>query len=313
MRVNGSILLDKNGSLSKISNCSDYLIFDFVSMIEEAYASKDTFYYDSDEWGDFYAKSFSPDDLFWADKQILYSALYISSHPIFVCNPINDANDFDSKPAPRTIGGFKYEGCEVENYVHNKESIEEWHRKWFYDNPDKIEWNETDNGVFPCYNKVIEILREEIKKIKGNSLHLSNLDYQDRIWLERTNIEQLEPKKVVSCFYDFIMSHKDETSERISYAIEIGSEICKINYYHEEKELRRLNKTNKCIKRIFSIKKNGYYQFLSIDVKHGRFELCNDNGEHICEILFSGEKINHSQETDHSIFHVKEWKSIYNK
>lgn len=313
MKVNGSILLDKNGSLSNINNCSDYLILDFVSMIKEAYASKDTIYYDSDEWGEFYAKSFSPDDLFWTDKQTLYSALYISSHPIFVCNHINDANEFDSKPAPRTIGGFKYEGCEVENYVHNKESIDEWHRKWFYNNPEEIDWNGTVNEIFPRHDLIIDVLRAEIKKNKNNSYYISKLDYQDRIWIQNANIDQLKPKEVVSKFYDFIMNHKNQNSEKISYAIEIGSEICKLNYYHHEKELEELNKSNQHIVKIYSIKKEGKYQFLSIDKKHGRYELCDDKGKHIGELMFDGELVNNSQEKNHSISNIDEWKRRYNK
>ena len=66
MKVNGRILLDKKGAFSKINqHNAEYAIYDFASMVKEADESKDTLYYDNDEWGQFHAKCYTPNDSFW--------------------------------------------------------------------------------------------------------------------------------------------------------------------------------------------------------------------------------------------------------
>ena len=55
------------------------------------------------------------------------------------------------------------------------------------------------------------------------------------------------------------------------------------------------------------------YQFLSIDKKHGRFELCDDNGDHLCELMFDGTKVENSQKANHSILHISDWKRTCHK
>ena len=58
MKVNGNILLDKKGSFSNINqHKAEYAVYDFASMVKEADESKDTLFYDSDEWFQFYAKN----------------------------------------------------------------------------------------------------------------------------------------------------------------------------------------------------------------------------------------------------------------
>lgn len=126
-------------------------------------------------------------------------------------------------------------------------------------------------------------------------------------------MECLEAKEVVSKFYSLIMDHKDERGEKISYAKEIGSQICESNYYLHEKELKDMNNGNDRIVKIYSIKKDNKYQFLSIDKKHGRFELCNEKGDHVSEVMFSGELVPNSQDANHSILYIEKWKRIYRK
>ena len=315
MKVNGSILLDKKGTFSNIhQHNAEYAIYDFVSMVKEADDSKDTLYYDNDEWGQFYAKCYTPNDSYWHGLgDIAFTMLLNVSNPVFKPVQIGNTEVFDSKPKPRIHGGFLCKGCSQENYVYDEQSINKWHYQWFCDNPDKIDWSKSVNGTFPCYNKVITILRKELQKLKDNPNSISGLGHLDKLYLASVEIDRLDEKEVVSKFYSLIMDHKNESSEKISYAKEIGSKICELNFYRHEKELEELNKDNQQKVKIYSIKKDNKYQFLSIDKKHGRFEWCDEKGNHICEVMFDGEPVENSQDANHSISHVDDWKRIYQK
>ena len=314
MKVNGSILLDKKGAFSNINqHNAEYAICDFASMVKEADESKDTLYYDNDEWGQFHAKCYTPNDSFWHGLgDIAFTLLLNVSNPVFKPFPIGSTKDFDSKPNPRIHGGFLCKGCSLENYVYDEQSINKWHYQWFWDNPDKIDWSKS-NDIFPRYDKTLEVLRKELQKLKGNPDFISGLEHLEKQYIASVDIDKLSAQEVVSKFYSLIMDHKAESGERISYAKEIGSKICELNYYHHEQELEDLNKCNQQIVKIYSIKRDDKYQFLSIDKRHGRFELCDDNGDHLCELMFDGTKVENSQKANHSILHISDWKRTYHK
>lgn len=315
MKVKGSILLDENGAYSNINqNNVKNAIMDFASMVKEADKCKDTLYYSDDKWGQFHAKGYTPNDPFWHNAgSIAFSMLFNVSNPVFKPIQIRNTNGFDSKPEPKTLGGFWYDGCSQDNYVYNERSINKWHYKWFFDNPDKIDWSKSVNDIFPNYDTVIAILRYELIDLKKNPNSIKGLCYSEKQYLSSINIDELNAKEIVSKFYDLIMNHKDESSEKISYSKKIGSKICESNYYHNEPELVDLNKDNQQIVKIYSIKKDDKYQFLSIDKKHGRFELCDSKGDHLSELMFDGTPVDNSQKADHSIHHINEWKRIYKK
>lgn len=315
MKVNGSILLDRQGSFSKINQYNiNTSILNFAYMVKEADDCKDTLYYDSEEWMQFHAKSYCRRDPYWNGVgDIEFSMLFNVSNPVFKPVQIGSREDFNSKSMPRTLGGFLFEGCSEENYVYNKHSIIQWHSQWLRDNPDKIDWSKSVNGIFPCYDKTIAILRNELQKLKDNPYCIKGLEYVDRKLLASIDLESLDSKEIVSKFYSLIMDHKDESGEKVSYAKEIGSQICESNYYHHEKELELLNNANDSIVKIYSIKKGDEYQFLSIDIKHGRFEWCNEKGDHISEVMFDGESVANSKDVNHSILNVEKWKRIYDK
>ena len=315
MKVNGNILLDKKGSFSNINqHNAEYAVYDFASMVKEADKSKDTLYYDSDEWFQFHAKSYSPKDPYWHGVgDIAYTLLLGVSNPVFKPIQVENVEEFESKPMPKIHGGFLCDGCSQENYVYDKQSINKWHDQWFMDNPEKIDWNKSANDVLPCYDRTIDILREELQKLKDCPDSINKLEYSDKKYIMSVELDGLEAKQIVSKFYSLIMDHKDESGEKVSYAKEIGSKICELNYYHHEKELEELNNDNQQIVKIYSIKKDDKYQFLSIDKRHGRFEWCNEKGDHICEVMFDGESVKNSQDANHSISQIDNWKRIYKK
>ena len=314
MKVSGSILLDKRGSFPHVHKHNiSYAVDDFVSMVKEADACKDTLYYDSEDWELFYAYGYDPTNDYWKEfGSIAYEQLFISSNPLFKPIQIGEKDKFENKPMPRTLGGFMCVGCPKSDYIYDKSTIDKWHNQWFKDNPDKIDWTNT-NGIMPCYDRIITILRSELTKLKDNPDLICGLTHIETLYLASVDIELLNDVEVVSKFYSLIMDHKAEDGERIAYAKDIGAKICTANFYHEEPELKTLNKDKSQIVAIYSIKKEGKYQFLSIDKKHGRFEWCNENGNHICEIMFDSTIVENSTDASHSIEHIDDWKRIYHK
>lgn len=316
MKVRGSILLDKRGAFPHVHEHNiNNAVDDFIYMLEEARKRKDKLYYDSEEWESFHAYGYDPTNDYWKGlRSIAIEKLFISSDRLFTPLKIEGTDKFENKPMPRTLGGFMCDRCPKSDYIYDKSTIDNWHYQWFYDNPEKIDWSKSVNAVFPCYDKVIEVLRKELQKLKGNPDFISGLEHLEKQYIASVDIDKLSAQEVVSKFYSLIMDHKAENSERISYAKEIGSKICELNYYHHEQELEELNNDNQQIVKIYSIKKDDKYQFLSIDKKHGRFELCDDNGNHLCELMFDGTKVKNSQEANHSILHISDWKrNVINK
>lgn len=302
MKVNGNILLEQSGAFPNVHKHNiKYAVLDFALMVKEATISKDTLYYDSEEWGKFYAYGYNPTDDYWKGLgSIAYELLFNISNPLFKAYPIGESKDFNNMPLPRTSGGFMCDGCPTSNYIYSKPTIDKWHNQWFKDNPNRIDWSEFKHDIWARYDITVAILREELEnnkeKLEKGNVAIPHKDYE-----------------VVNVFHDYVMNHKSEV-ERISYAKVIGSKICEANYYHREIELENLeaNHGNNHAEMIYSIKKNGEYIFLCVDKQHGMFERCDDKGNHVEEIRFDGSH-NTGKETSHSLQCVAEWKRIYNK
>lgn len=288
-------------------------------MLQEAKSCKDKLYYVySDEWKDFWLKSENTSDNYWQGAGQIASQL-LFSYSNFVFQPINIGKPelFDNKPLPRTHGGFEYDECPKSDYIYDKPSIDAWHNQWFENNPDKIDWTHT-NGIMPRRDRVIEILREELidrqNHIASDGTNNLRLPRQKFLKLKSTDWKVTDDDTIVSEHNDIIIKHQGEKMK--AYSEKTGALICSENYYHCEKELSDLEKDhgNKKVSVIYSIKKDKKYQFISIDTAHGKFELCGDDGTHICEIRFDGSSNgNNTQADDHSLKCVTEWKTKYNK
>lgn len=311
--VNGNILLDEDGlNIHKINdNEKRSAVGNFCEMIEEANIEGDTLHYIYESSCNIYSILYDQGN---PHCKLIGQRLFCQLQNLFGNFPhaINSLEEFETKSEPRTHGGFRYENSPSSDYVYDKSTIDKWHDQWFKDNPDKIDWSKS-NDIFPRYDKTLEVLRKELQKLKGNPDFISGLEHLEKQYIASVDIDKLSAQEVVSKFYSLIMDHKAENGERISYAKEIGSKICELNYYHHEQELEDLNKCNQQIVKIYSIKMDDKYQFLSIDKKHGRFELCDDNGDHLCELMFDGTKVENSQKANHSILHISDWKRTYHK
>lgn len=345
MKVSGNILLDKRGAFPHVHKHNiNYAVYDFTSMVKEADACKDTLYYDSEEWELFYAYGYDPANDYWKGfGSIAYEQLFINSNPLFKPTKIGGINDFETKPTPRILGGFMCDGCPTEDYIYDKSSIDKWHSQWFKDNPDKINWTKT-NGIMPSHERVIEILRRLLSDLKDNKDNQKSLSHQEAMRLDSLDVDNLDSTIVVNEFYELIMGHKGKSGDIIAFALELAEEICEANYYHYENALvklendyrkernnhhriqkiineRQKNIPNKKkeykiyeISAIYSIIKNGKYQFLSVDTQHGMFELCDEKGNHLGEYRFDGSPNgNGTEEADHGLYCIEDWLRKNNK
>lgn len=298
MKVNGNILLVGEGAFSKINpQCAaESAVEDFAYMVKEAGARKDKLFYGCEEWEQFYANSYDPTNSCWKGiGDIAFSLLFNVSNPVFL--PVGiDKGDFIKKSDPKINGGFQYDACPTDgSYVYNKETIEEWHDRWFIEHPERIDWTIHKNEIWPRFDRTVEIMRDELKR-KGMEIPQTD-------------------KEIATAFHESVMKPLNER-ERISLAKAISEKICKVNYYHRERELEKLESAhgNSCAEMIFSIKKDDKYQFLSVDKQHGMLELCDDRGRHKGELRFDGTPNGKdTKEIDHGLRCVAEWKRIYNK
>lgn len=289
--VNGNILLDEDGL--NIQNIEDSkkrtAVGNFCEMIEEANAEGDTLHYMYDSPCNIYSILYDPEN---PHCKLIGQRLFSQLQTLFGNFPhaIHELKDFETKNEPRTHGGYKYENSPSSDYVYDKESINSWHDEWYNEHPETLDWNKFDNAIWPRYDRTIDVLKQEIlkagKDVPSNDEDIANL------------------------FHHEVMKLLDERA-RISKSRIIGDAICKANYYHREEELERLEVGygNIHADRIYAIKKNGKYQFLSIDIQHGMFELCNDKGDHLGEFRFDGTPNgNNTIEVDHGLRCINEWK-----
>lgn len=320
MKVEGSIFIDKEGIVfSKVKGDAQSTIRRFYNMLLEAKDFKDKLYYVySDEWREFWLKSQNPSDEYWQGAgQIASQLLFSYNNFVFQPFQIGKSELFNEKPLPRTHGGLEYEGCPSSEYIYDKPSIDAWHDQWFINNSDRIDWTNT-NGIMPRRDRVIEILRKELLALQNNiasdGSNNLGLPHPKFLRLKNTNWKTSNDDAIVSEHNEIIIRHQGEKIK--AYSEKIGSQICTDNYYHCETELSDLEKDhgNKKVSMIYSIKKDDKYQFISIDTAHGKFELCGDDGTHICEIRFDGSPNgDDTQAADHSLKCVAEWKKNYIK
>jgi len=290
----GNIFIEKEGTnVTKIEVAKRNDVFrDYYIMRENADADGDRFFHiNAQEWEDFYGNLWTPDDPYWDGVDMTFiTSLQVGAYPISL---IDDVSEFEKKPDPKSHGGFAYCGHPMNDYIYNKETWNEWHDRWNLSHINDPDADALYNGVWPCYDKIIEILSQELSKA-GKRVPPAEKD-------------------VVNSFHEDVMKCLDERG-RISASKRIGAIICEANYYIREKELEKLEakEGNGHAERIYSIKLGGKYQFLSIDKQHGMLELCDDKGDHQMEIRFDGTK-NKGKETDHSLLCVAEWKKNFNK
>lgn len=314
----GNIFIDKEGTdISRIEVARrNQVLHDYYVMCEDARKNEDKFFYTyAEEWENFFCKVWSTDDPYWAGVEMTYiTSLQACAYPQQL---IDDISEFDALPKPKSHGGYGYDGHPQTGYVYDSKTWEEWHSEFYHEHPEEIDWTNT-NGVMPCRDKVIEILRQELLDLQSgldpNGSNSLGLPHPKFLRLKNTDWKGADSETIVSEHNDIVIKHKGEKLK--AYAEEIGARICTINYYHRETELEKLEKDhgNTKVSIIYSIKKGDQYQFISIDTAHGKFELFDDSGAHQGEIRFDGSSNGAATvEKDHGLRCIAEWKHKYNK
>lgn len=181
---------------------------------------------------------------------------------------ITGKGEFRNRQEPKGYGGLRHDVM-FEKYLHNVNSWEEWHISFLTDNPQFIDWSQSKEGFFANRKKIIEILSREIGDV--------GIDVPEK------------EKDIVNVFHEEVMRKKPNGKELEGYIIKIGDEICRTNYYHFEPELSTMeHQEAKSLRHVWSIVKNGKYQFISFDFETGHFEFEDNNGEHLGEKRFDG-------------------------
>ena len=283
--IGGSILLTEEGlDFRKIDQAQIPSVFSvFCLMVDKAHQEADRLYYVYSAECNFYELSFGHN----ANVRALIGQTALQLLQNTFRNPPNalsNERDFTSKCKPRTLGGFRYSGCPQEGYIYDGHTIDLWHTDWLRSHPERIQWDLGENRVFPRPDLVISILSRAVN-------------------------EASDADEIVNKFHDSVKC-LDERQRR-ARAIEVGAKVCLSNYYTRELELEKLERHhgNSHAEHIYSIKREGQLQFLSIDTRHCMFELCDEKGDHLGELRFDGSPNGQgTASVDHSLRCVAEWK-----
>ena len=159
-------------------------------------------------------------------------------------------------------------------YIYDYQSYNKWQADWYRMNPSEIEWS-ADSPFLPNLEYVEAIAEEEL--VKAGKYDYTVGDAQNS-----------RVHKLAIAFHDKVMRMKGEQIK--SYTQEIGGKICLGNAYTFEKQLS-VNESKACggdPRCIYSIKKEGVKQYISLDFAHGMFEFLDDKGVHLGEFHFDG-------------------------
>lgn len=115
---------------------------------------------------------------------------------------------------------------------------------------------------------------------------------RDAVWNASVNPFLL--KEATKSFLDSIKFTQDteglDEGQRIAKYLGIGTKIAFLNGWVQDDEISAKNHSGNQIRRVFR-SKGKKPMFLSIDIRHGEFELLDEDGEHKAVYSFFGEKI----------------------
>lgn len=133
----------------------------------------------------------------------------------------------------------------------------------------------------PIY-KITDSFNDSIRKIL-----LSNKKYK----CTPTTDFPLPNVDICKEFIDVKKQMIKDGCDKIEVYIKIGSEVALRNNYYYDTFLTRINSNSGCIRHIFK-SNSAPYVYLSIDVRHGNFEVFDSNGYHIDEYTYTNQKQN---------------------
>ena len=274
----GNIIIIKDGmDFSRLPNgIEDRILRDFLVMKENAEKAGDIFYAQPEVLNtiDFY-KPWNDSSIRNCISEIGFSNFvqYCFKYP----KPFRPISPAAENP-PRTDGGLETTPLPPRPYIYNTDTWNKWRNDWresqidfFSCHPDKIDWSHATNDLLPEPQFMLEIMKQELK---NNHIKVTT----------------------IQALHQLILS---KGADKIACITRIGSEICRVNYYIEEKDLSsREHQRTGSLRKIFSIIRNGHKQYISLDFEKGVFEFFNEHGIHQGEYYFNGSFIEGSIRKD---------------
>lgn len=332
----GKILLEGENLMTENipEDSRDKSIDDFCKMREAAVVSNDDFFALEELYGDLnapiyrYFRSWQEFIQQEYGKGVSLNA-WQSLHQIFVSctnlQTVPSIEDFFQKEEPLAKGGFGHPGMDPDLLV-DVATWRVWREKWFCEHQELVDWTGKEECYFLNDDVVEEILSKENRAYIINKLRESGeeeitddkiCDFfasKDVCHVDKNVSKPLKDNAVSIFFHTFVMNSHASGGDRQGYAKEIGSRICRSNYYIELPELAAMEKeaapkgrdnTQRTIYG-FHTSLNGW-KFVSIDYEKGMFEFHDDDGTHIGEYRFDSSK-NADAQLDHDLRCVDVWK-----
>lgn len=143
-----------------------------------------------------------------------------------------------------------------------------------------------DISFSPIY-EITELFNDSIRKIL-----LSNVKYN---CIPTVN-SPLPNIDICRDYIDIKNKMIKDGNDTIEVYRKIGTEVALRNNYKYDELLTHINSNNGCIRHIFKSNSSPYL-YLSIDVRHGNFEVCDSKGYHIDEYTYDNVKQNKHDST----------------
>jgi hypothetical protein len=138
------------------------------------------------------------------------------------------------------------------------------------------------NYVDALLGIIYPLAKEAPKALVTKSADLPQKTYSDAL------IRRIQP----------LIDASKTPEEKRANALLLGSAVAKLNSYERAPGVEAKNASSKKLRKIFF--SSDTKRYLSIDVMHGTFEVCDIKGQHLGEINFKGERLEGAK-ADHSI------------
>jgi hypothetical protein len=289
----------------------EVILEDFIYALDSIRLAKDSISITDDtisDCNDFFANIFMvnyADSRITGVKRIILELFRTFGYksPYFYTSSFPNSADFFTHFRESLTGVLSFSGI-YKGDVYCEKSHLTWKLREFTDYELAFDWTSTvdDHGFFPLPFLIYKILRREIEKFPTEKiLDVEKIDLKAN-YLPRVNWKPVIKsvlKELAIFFHDEVLRKKGP--ETGAYSLTLGNEILESNGYRFEAELssRVKEDASGSKRKIYSILKNGENQFVSIDFKHGMFELHNSKGEHLGESKFDG-SYNSGPEASHN-------------
>ncbi len=155
------------------------------------------------------------------------------------------------------------------NCVFNLESWHELHLRFRIKHFEFIPWH--NHPFLPNLNFSLEFLASEYTKATGKNA--------------------MAAEEVGQFFYDEVVKKLPKGQGGEGEMIRLAREIARRNYYEEDFELSSKEQQRRgSLRKIFRVKKDELWQYLSLDFEKCAFEVCDHNGRHQGEFRFDGQE-----------------------